>query len=100
MRQPLGQPVFTAWSRSRASFLRSSGHRRLPEIRAGLSTVLFMPHYREPMALRILETAWRILRPYPEYRGRERWTDHPGSGPRLGHVSGVRLSDRFLLAGG
>jgi hypothetical protein len=45
------------------------------EIRAGHSTVLFMPHYREPMALRILETAWQILRPYPEYRGRERWTD-------------------------
>jgi len=45
------------------------------EVRAGLSTVLFMPHYREPMALRILETAWQILRPYPEYRGRERWTD-------------------------
>src|ERR1017187_7035113 len=39
------------------------------------STVLFMPHYREPMALRILETAWQILRPYPEYLGRERWTD-------------------------
>jgi hypothetical protein len=45
------------------------------EIRAGHSRVLFMPHYREPMALRILETAWEILRPYPEYRGRERWTD-------------------------
>jgi hypothetical protein len=45
------------------------------EIRSGHSTVLFMPHYREPMALRILETAWQILRPYPEYRGRERWTD-------------------------
>jgi hypothetical protein len=45
------------------------------EIRSGHSTVLFMPHYREPMALRILETAWEILRPYPEYRGRERWTD-------------------------
>ena len=45
------------------------------EIRAGHSTVLFMPHYREPMALRILETAWQILRSYPECRGRERWTD-------------------------
>ena len=45
------------------------------EIRAGHSRVLFLPHYREPMALRILETAWQILRPYPEYRGRERWTD-------------------------
>lgn len=45
------------------------------EVRAGQSSVLFMPHYREPMALRILETAWQILRPYPEYRGRELWTD-------------------------
>ena len=45
------------------------------EVRAGQSTVVFMPHYREPMALRILETAWQILRPYPEFRGRERWTD-------------------------
>lgn len=45
------------------------------EIRAGHSRVLFLRHYREPMALRILETAWAILRPYPEYRGRERWTD-------------------------
>jgi hypothetical protein len=45
------------------------------EIRAGYSNVVFMPHYREPMALRILETAWDILRPYPEYRGREHWTD-------------------------
>ena len=45
------------------------------EIRAGHSRVLFMPHYREPMTLRLLEAAWEILRPYPEYRGRERWTD-------------------------
>jgi hypothetical protein len=45
------------------------------EIRVGQSSVLFMPHYREPMALRVLETIWDILRPYPEYHGRERWTD-------------------------
>ena len=45
------------------------------EIRSGQSRVLFMPQYREPMALRILETAWEILKVYPEYRGRERWTD-------------------------
>lgn len=45
------------------------------EVRAGHSAVLFMPHYREPMTLRVLETAWDILRPYPEYSGRERWTD-------------------------
>jgi len=44
------------------------------EVRSSYSQVLFMPHYREPMSLRILETAWDILRPYPEYPGRERWT--------------------------
>jgi hypothetical protein len=45
------------------------------EVRAGHSSVLFMPHYREPMALRLLEASWEILRPYPENPGRERWTD-------------------------
>jgi hypothetical protein len=34
-----------------------------------------MPHYREPMAVRVLEAARDILRPYPEYPGRQRWTD-------------------------
>jgi hypothetical protein len=45
------------------------------EIRAGHSSVLFMPQYREPMPLRIMEAAWDILKPYPEYPGREHWTD-------------------------
>jgi len=45
------------------------------EVKAGYSHVLFMPQYREPMALRVLEAAWDILRPYPESFGRERWTD-------------------------
>jgi hypothetical protein len=45
------------------------------EVRAGESTVVFLPHYRESMAMRILEASWDILRPYPEYPGRERWTD-------------------------
>jgi hypothetical protein len=45
------------------------------EIRGGHSSVWFMAHYREPMALRILESARDILRLYPEYPGRERWTD-------------------------
>jgi hypothetical protein len=44
------------------------------EVRSGYSHVLFMPHYQEPLPLRILEMAWDILRPYPEYPGRERWT--------------------------
>jgi hypothetical protein len=45
------------------------------EIRAGRSAPYFMPHYREPMAQRILEMAWDILRTYPESQGRQRWTD-------------------------
>lgn len=45
------------------------------EVRQGQSVPYFMPHYREPMTLRILETAWDILRPYPGYPGRELWTD-------------------------
>ena len=45
------------------------------EVRNGRSVPYFMPHYREPMTLRILEAAWDILRPYPGYPGRERWTD-------------------------
>ena len=45
------------------------------EVRTGQSAIVIMPHYREPMPLRILEASWDILRPYPEYPGRERWTD-------------------------
>jgi hypothetical protein len=45
------------------------------EVRSGHSVVLFMPHYRESMPARMLEAIWDILRPYPEYPGRERWTD-------------------------
>jgi hypothetical protein len=45
------------------------------EIREGHTTLLFMPQYREPMALRILQATGDILRRYPEYPGRVRWTD-------------------------
>jgi len=45
------------------------------EIKAGESTILFMPQYRESMALRVLETAWDILKPYPEYPQRSQWTE-------------------------
>ena len=45
------------------------------EIRGGHSSVLFMTHYQEAMPIRVLETIWDVLRPYPEYPGRERWTD-------------------------
>jgi hypothetical protein len=45
------------------------------EVRNGHSHVVFMPHYREPMPLRLLEACRDILRDYPEYPGREHWTD-------------------------
>jgi hypothetical protein len=45
------------------------------EIRGGESSILFLPQYREPMALRMLEAMRDILRTYPEYPGRERWID-------------------------
>ena len=53
-----------------ASFAEFAG-----EVRSGHSAVLFMPHYREPMPARMARAVWDILRPYPEYPGRERWTD-------------------------
>lgn len=45
------------------------------EVKEGRSSIAFMPHYREPMPLRIMEASWDILKPYPDYPGRERWTD-------------------------
>jgi hypothetical protein len=45
------------------------------EVRSGYSVVLFMPHYRRSLPVRILESVWDVLRRYPEYPGRERWTD-------------------------
>ncbi len=45
------------------------------EIRDGRSSILFMPHYCEAMALRLFEAACDMLRPYPEYPGRAHWMD-------------------------
>jgi hypothetical protein len=45
------------------------------EIRAARGTILFLPQYREPLAQRLLEACRDILRAYPEYPGRERWSD-------------------------
>jgi hypothetical protein len=45
------------------------------EIQAGHSSILFLPHYREPMAQRVLEASRDILHTYPEFPGRERWAD-------------------------
>lgn len=45
------------------------------EIHSGESSIVFMPQYREPMAQRVLEAGRDILRRYPEYPDRERWSD-------------------------
>jgi hypothetical protein len=46
------------------------------EIRAEKrSDVLFLPQYREPHNVRCAETIWDALRDYPEYPGRELWSD-------------------------
>jgi hypothetical protein len=46
------------------------------EVRAGVSEVVLLPAYREPMAARMLEAAGEILREYPHYpEGRQRWTN-------------------------
>jgi hypothetical protein len=42
----------------------------------GISDVLFMPQYREPFRLRMIETMCDIVRDYPELPiGRRRWSD-------------------------
>ena len=45
------------------------------EIHAGHSSILILPQYREPMAQRVLEAIRDILREYPEYPDRRRWSD-------------------------
>jgi len=46
------------------------------EIRTGKrSEVLFLTQYREPHNVRCAETMWDALRDYPEYQGRELWSD-------------------------
>lgn len=45
------------------------------EIREGRSSAMFMPQYRQPMALRLVEAISDVLRTYSEYPGRKRWMD-------------------------
>lgn len=45
------------------------------EVRGSKSQVIFLAQYRESLAMRVLEATWDVLRNYPEYPGRERWTD-------------------------
>lgn len=81
------------------------------EIHAGRSSILFMPHYREPMAQRVLEASRDILRSYPQFPGREHWPDrifYRGSdgigrsvaeiwqGREPWHLAGAASTIRFL----
>jgi hypothetical protein len=52
------------------------------EVRSGQSHVLFMPQYREPLGLRILQTLCDVLRDSPELAGRQSWADRIFYAPR------------------
>ena len=67
------------------------------EVRGGHSSVLFLPHYRQPMAFRVLEASCEILRAYPEFPGRERWIDRVDA-PHQIIVLGGATERRNLLA--
>ncbi len=56
------------------------------EIRSGSSHVLFMPQYREPLGVRILQAISEILQDYPDFVGRERWADRVFYVPREGEL--------------
>ena len=43
--------------------------------REGVSTVLFMPEYRDPIPCRYIRFIAEAVRTYPEFAGRERWVD-------------------------
>ena len=43
--------------------------------REGMSDVLIMPQYREPIAVRYAKTIWETIRDYPQKQGRVRWSD-------------------------
>lgn len=56
------------------------------EIRSGDSHVLFLPHYREPLGLRILQMMCDVLGDCPDLAGRERWTDRIAYTSREGEL--------------
>jgi hypothetical protein len=63
------------------------------EVRDGVSHVMFLPQYREPLTLRILGTLCDVLRDMPELAGRERWTDRVHFSPAPG--TRVPLSSKW-----
>ena len=67
------------------------------EVRSGCSHVLFLPQYREPLGLRILQTMSDVLCDCPDSAGRERWTDRVFYAPRQGVI--VPLSSAWKDGG-
>jgi hypothetical protein len=63
------------------------------EVRDGVSHVMFLPQYQEPLILRIMDTLCDVLRYMPELAGQERWTDRVYFSPRPGTV--VPLSAKW-----
>ena len=61
------------------------------------SHILFLPQYRESHVLRCLEAIADTLRDYPEYAGRERWSDRIFHRDTAGRVS--NLTDLWHGAG-
>ncbi len=45
------------------------------EVRSGSSHVLFLPQYRKPLQLRILQTLCEVVGENPDLAGRQTWTD-------------------------
>jgi hypothetical protein len=59
--------------------------------REGISDVLVMPQYREPIAFRYAETIWETIRDYPGNQGRVRWSDRFFQRTSAGDVAFSRI---------
>jgi hypothetical protein len=45
------------------------------DVRAGLSDLVLLLHYREPLRFRLLRSVFDIMRDYPDLPGREHWSN-------------------------
>ena len=77
------------------------------EVRDGVSEVLFMPQYREPLPLRCMQTLCDVLRESPGVVGYQRWSDRVFFNPKAGETipisaamkSGGPAVLRYFIAG-
>src|SRR5207249_6311768 len=67
------------------------------EVRSGYSNLLFLPQYREPLSIRILQTMCEVLRDDLDIAGRQKWTDRVFYAPRDGEF--VPLSSAWKTGG-